>query len=187
MLAKDIKPGALVVVDDQPCLVKSVTLQSPSARGKSMIYKYRGLNLISKQKVDFSLRGGESLREADFERRAVKLMYRDTEAVHLLDQGDYNQYSLPLADVADEVAYLTEETDGANVLIYNGEPVGLDVPLTVDLRVTDCDPAVRGDSATSRTKSATLETGLVIQVPEYLASGETVRVDTRTGKFVARA
>ncbi|MBX7167915.1 MAG: elongation factor P [Pirellulales bacterium] len=187
MLAKDIKPGTAVVFNAQPCLIKSVNVQSPSARGAATLYKYRAMNLISKQKVDIVLKGGESLPEADFTRRPVKLMYADANEVHFLDQEDFNQYSLSQEAVGDEAKYLTENTEGAMALIYNDECVGIQLPLTVELKVTQCDPAVRGNSATSRTKPATLETGLMVQVPEYLAEGETIKIDTRTGDYLSRA
>jgi elongation factor P len=73
------------------------------------------------------------------------------------------------------------------VMIYNGQCVGLQLPTAVELKVTQCDPGVKGNSATSRTKPATLETGLVVQVPEYLSEGERVKVDTRNGQFLSRA
>lgn len=187
MIAKEIKSGAVLVHNGAPILIEGVTVQTPSARGAATLYKFKARNLITKQKVDVTLKGGESLDEADFERRPVKLMYSDPDAVHLLDQTDFNQYSLPLPDCEQELPYLTEELEGAYVLIYNDEPVGLQMPATVELKVTQCDPAVRGNSATSRTKPATLETGLIVQVPEYLAEGERIKVDTRTGDFLSRA
>ena len=187
LLAKDIKPGVLVVNNGAPCLVKSVNVQSPSARGAATLYKFRALNLITKQKADFVLKGGETLPEADFERRPAKYMYADATHRHFLDQEDFNQHSLLHADVEQEAPYITEETEGITVLVYNGETVGIQIPMTVELKVTQCDPAVRGNSATSRTKPATLETGLVLQVPEYLAEGEVVKVDTRTGDYLSRA
>ncbi len=156
-------------------------------RGAATIYKYRARNLVTKQKVDIVLRGGESLDEADFERRPAKLMYADGTHLHFLDQTDYNQYALPVEDVANEAKYLTEELEGVQVMIYNDECVGIQLPTTVELKVTQCDPGVKGNSATGRTKPATLETGLIVHVPEYLSQGETVKVDTRTGEFLSRA
>ena len=84
------------------CLIQTINVQSPSARGAATIYKYRARNLINKQKVDITLRGGESLGEANFEKRDVKLMYSDATHMYLLDQEDFNQYALPLEDVAEE-------------------------------------------------------------------------------------
>ncbi len=187
MIAKDIKNGMVLVYNGGPCIIETISVQSPSARGAATLYKYRARNLVTKQKVDIVLRGGESLDEADFERRPVKFMYADATHMHFLDQQDYNQYSLPVDELKDEAGYLTEELDGVQTLIYNGECVGLQLPLAVELKVVECDPGVRGNSATSRTKPAKLETGLMIQVPEYLSQGELVKVDTRTGAFLSRA
>ncbi len=187
MLAKDIKTGAVVNFEGAPCLIQTISVQSPSARGAATLYKYRARNLISKQKVDITLKGGDALGEANFEKRNVKLMYADATHMHFLDQQDYNQYSLPLEDVADEAQYLTAELEGVQGLLYNDECVALQLPVAVQLKVVQCDPAVRGNSATARTKPATLETGLIVQVPEYLNQGELIKVDTRSATFLSRA
>lgn len=187
MLAKDIKTGMIVVYDGAPCLIESVTVQSPSARGAATYYKYRARNVLTRHKVDITLRGGESLPEADFQRRPVKFMYADAEAMHFLDEEDFNQYSLPREQIEEQARYLREDLEGVLALIYNGQCVGIDLPHVVQLRVVQCDPGIRGNSATARTKPATLETGLVVQVPEYLEPGEVIKVDTRTGHFISRA
>lgn len=187
MLAKEIKPGAVLNYNGAPHIVESVTVQSPSARGGATLYKFRARNLVTKQKVDITLKGTESLLEADFERREVTFMYADNDAAHFLDSADYNQYAVPRDEVTTELQYITEGLEGMLALIYNGQCVGIQIPTAVDLQVTQCDPAVKGNSATSRTKPATLSTGLVLQVPEYLKEGEMIRVDTRTGEFLFRA
>ena len=187
MQAKDIKPGAVVNYNNSPVMIESVSVQTPSARGASTLYKYRARNLLTKQKTDIVLKGGESLDDADFERRSAKLMYADATHLHLLDQTDFNQYSLPLEDVADAIQYMTEELAGMLALIYNEQCVGVQLPTSVELTVTQCDPGVKGNSATARNKPATLETGLVVQVPDYLSEGERIKVDTRTGEFISRA
>ncbi|MDA7979087.1 MAG: elongation factor P [Pirellulales bacterium] len=187
MLAKEIKNGMIVVHNDVPCLIESINVQSPSARGAATFYKFKARNVMTKQKVDITLRSGESLDAADFHRRPVKLMYTDTTHAHFLDQEDYNQYSLTLEEVEGEMPWVTEELDGMLALIYNDQCVGIQIPLTVELQITQCDPGVKGNSATSRTKPATLQTGAVIQVPEYIAEGTVIKVDTRTAQFVSRA
>jgi elongation factor P len=187
MQAKEIKNGSVLVFESQPVIIESVSVQSPSARGAATLYKFRARNLISRQKLDITLKGTDILPEADFQRRPVKLMYADANQLHVLDQTDFNQYSLDLADVANERAYITEQLEGMVALIYNDECVGLQLPTAVELTVVQCDPAVRGNSATARTKPATLETGLVVQVPEYLREGERVKVDTRNGEYLSRA
>jgi len=187
MIAKDIKRGHIVNYNGAPCMIEMINVQSPSARGAATFYKYRARNLITKQKVDTTLRGGESLNEADFEKHPVKFMYADPDGVHFLDQTTYEQYSLPRQELSDELQYLTEDLEGVVALIYNDECVGIQVPLTVELKVVQCDPGIKGASATARTKPATLETGVVVQVPEYLSVGERIKVDTRSGEYLSRA
>ena len=187
MQAKEIKPGTVVNFDGSPVLIQSMTVQTPSARGAATLYKFRGRNLVTRQKQDITLKGTEALDAADFERRGVKFMYADATHLHLLDEADYNQYSITLDDVADERPYITEQSEGLLALIYNEQCVGVQLPTTVELIIEQTDPAVKGDSATKRTKPATLETGLIVQVPEYLKSGERIKVDSRTGDYISRA
>lgn len=187
MLAKEIKRGSIVNYNGAPCLVESVQVQTPSARGAATFYKFRARNLSTRQKVDIALRGGDSLEEADFNRRPVKYLYADASCMHFMDEQDYNQYALPKEDLAEQSKYVTESLEGMLALIYNGRCIGIQLPVAVELKITRCDPAIKGASATARTKPATLETGLVVQVPEYLTEGETIRVDTRTGEYLSRA
>jgi len=171
MIAKDIKRGHIVNYSGAPCLIETINVQSPSARGAATFYKYRARNLITKQKVDITLRGGESLAEADFQKRNVKFMYADPAEAHFLDEGNYEQYSLPCDELADELKYVTENLEGVLALIYNEQCVGVQLPVAVELKVLQCDPGIKGASATARTKPATLETGLVVQVPSISARG----------------
>jgi len=187
MNAKEIKRGEVVVYNGAPCIIEGINVQSPSARGAATLYKFRARNLVTKNKVDITLKGTESLDSADFQRREVKYLYSDADECIFMDNLDYNQYNMKKADVAEEMQYITEALEGIRALIYNEECVGVEVPTAVSLKVTKCDPAARGNSATSRSKPAILETGLEIQVPEYLEEGETVRIDTRTGDFLGRA
>lgn len=187
MLAKEIKPGTVVNHNGAPVLIEGVNVQTPSARGAATLYKYRGRNLVTRQRTDITLKGTESLEMADFVRRPVKLMYTDPTHMHLLDQETFNQFSIALEDVEEQTKYVTEQLEGILALVYNDECVGLQLPSAVELLVTQCDPAVKGDSATKRTKPATVETGLVVQVPEYLTEGERIKIDTRTGEFISRA
>ena len=185
--AKEIKNGAIVVFSEAPVIIESISVQSPSARGAATLYKFRGRNVVTKQKVDITLKGSEGLPEADFQRRQMKVMYQDATHMHIMDEQDFNQYALPLDELTHELNFITEALEGIQGLIYNDECVGLQIPNTVELEVTQCDPGVKGNSATSRTKPATLETGFVVQVPEYLKQGERIKVDTRTGDFLSRA
>ena len=186
MLAKEIKTGTVVNYNGAPVLINAINVQTPSARGAATLYKFRGRDLVNKQKVDITLKGTDSLDEADFEKRPAKMMYVDANDMHVLDQNDFNQYSIPLEDIEEERLYVTESLEGMFALIYNDECVGLQLPTTIELQVVECDPSVKGDSATKRNKPAKLETGLIVQVPDYLAQGERIKVDSRTGQFISR-
>jgi elongation factor P len=186
MQAKEIKNGSVVVFEGSPVLIASISVQSPSARGAATLYKFRGRNLVSRQKTDITLKGGESLEAADFQRRSVTLMYSDASQIHLMDTQDYQQYSVSHEDVAEQMQYVAEDAEGLLALIYNDECVGMQIPTAVELTITQCDPGVKGNSATGRTKPATFETGLIVQVPEYLRQGERIKVDTRSGEFLGR-
>lgn len=187
MLAKEIKPGTVVNYNDSPVLIQAMTVQTPSARGAATLYLFKGRDIVKKQKVQLKLKGTDSLDEADFQKRPVKMMYTDPEFLHLMDQEDFNQYSIALAEAEEETPFLTEELEGILALIYNDQCVGISLPASVELEITECDPAVKGNSATSRTKAAIVETGYSLQVPEYLKQGERIKIDTRTGDFLSRA
>lgn len=187
MQVKDVSTGSIVVYEGQPIIIEQVKVQSPSARGGATLYLFRGRNVVTKNKVDLKLKGGDNLDEADFQKRSVNLMYSDPTHLHLMDNETYNQYSLELESIEWERNFLIEGMEGVYAMIYNDQCVGLQLPTSVELTVTQCDPGVRGNSATARSKPATLETGYIIQVPEYLKEGERIRVDSRTGEFVSRA
>jgi elongation factor P len=187
MLAKEIKTGTVVVFEGNPVIVEGLSVQSPSARGAATLYKFRGRNVVTRNKIDFVLKGTESLDEADFVKRPVQLMYTDATQIYLMDQDSYQQYELPLEDATEQMQYVTEGLEGIKALIYNDECVGIDIPSTIELTIKQCDPSVKGNSATSRSKPAVLETGLQVQVPEFIKEGERIKVDSRTGEFLSRA
>ena len=187
MLAKEVKTGSVVVFDGNPVIIEKISVQSPSARGAATLYNFRARNVVTRNKIDIKVKGTENLAEADFQRRNVQMMYTDPSHIFLMDQENYQQYELPLDDIADQLPYITESLEGMRALIYNDACVGLDIPASVELAITQCDPGVKGNSATSRTKPATLETGLIVQVPEYIKEGEKLKIDTRTGEYLSRA
>jgi elongation factor P len=183
----DFKKGAIVEIDGVPCRIEKVVVQTPSSRGATTIYKVRARNLKTKQKVDKSFRGGDMVPEPNFERRPVQHLYKDGDSAHFMDTKDYNQFFIPLSELEEEAGYLVDNLEGITALLVDGEVIGIDLPLVVEMAIAECDPAFKGNSATARTKSATLASGLVIQIPEHLSMGEVVRVEVATGKFVGRA
>ena len=174
----DLKRGLILELDGAPHLVESVQVSTPSARGATTIHRVRMRNLRTRQKVDRSFRGGDTFAVPDVDRRPVQFLYRDPDAFHFMDAESFDQFPLSKEELEWEAQFLVEEMEGLVAFYYNGAPLALELPNS---------PAVKGDSATGRTKPATLQTGLVVQVPEHISEGTAVTVDTRTASFVGRA
>jgi elongation factor P len=185
--ASDLKKADVVKIDGDPHIVETVKVQTPSARGAVTLYKIRFRNLKSKRKVDQALRGDDVLAEADFERRPVQYLYGDAAAITFMDLQDYGQFTLTKDEIEDEWPYLTEGIEGLISISSEGRVLGLEIPTFVELEIVETIPSVKGGSVTARTKPAKLSTGLVVQVPEYMAVGEVIRVDTRTGEYASKA
>lgn len=181
----DIKRGILLDLDGAPWLVLDTQTQSPSARGAATITKVKMRNLKTGQVLTRSFRSGDSIETADCEKRPVQYLYREGEHLSFMDEENYEQFMLDAETLGDSAGYLT---DGLVVrsLLYNGEVIGVELPNTVDLEVVETAPPLKGATAQAQLKPATLSTGIQVQVPPYLTTGERVRVDTRTGKFVER-
>jgi len=176
-----------VDIGGTPHVVESLTVQSPSARGGATLYKVRFRNVQTKQKVDQTLRGDDGFQEAAFETREAQYLYKNGDQYTFMDLTDYTQYDLPEGDVEECVPFLVDDMEGILLLMSDERILGVQMPDVVELKIVECDPSMRGASATSRTKPATLQTGLVVQVPEYMSPNEVVRVDTRTSEFLSRA
>lgn len=185
--AKDFKRRMVVEIDGAPHMIEHIQVQTPSARGAATLYKIKARNLKTKNRVEKSYKGTEGLNESSFERRPIQYLYRDPDGCHFMDSADYNQFSFSPDDLRDQLPYMTENMEGVEALVVDDEVIAIELPDTVELPITDTAPGVRGNSATGRTKPATLSTGHVIQVPEHLDGGVTVKVDTRTGEYLGRA
>jgi elongation factor P len=183
----DFKRGLRILIDGDPYVILDVHVQSPSARGASSLSKLKVRNLRTGQVFDKTFRGGDRVEEPDLELRPVQFLYRDEAGFHFMDAQSYEQFSLAPDEVGDPGSYLRDGLEGIRSVVFNGRVISIDLPLTVVLRVADTAPTLKGATAQAQTKPATLETGLVIQVPAYLEAGELVQVDTREGRFVGRA
>ena len=176
----DFKKGARVQLDGQPYVILDVTSQSPSARGGATLVKAKLRNLISGQFVAKTFKSGEKFSEPDLEMRNGQYLYRDDSHFVFMDAETYEQYHLTEDEVSDVMGFITDGLE-VRIQLFNDRPVGIEVPTTLVLEITDCEPAVRGDTVNAVTKAATLETGLVVAVPMFVEQGEKVRVDTREG------
>jgi elongation factor P len=143
-------------------------------------------NLRSGGVVERTFRAGEKLPRAHLEHREMQYLYRDGDSFALMDNETYEQTSLNGEQLGDNVKYLKENMN-LYVLTYNGALIGVELPNTVELKVVAADPGLRGDTATGGTKPATLETGLIIQVPLFIEVDTVIRVDTRSGEYLERA
>jgi elongation factor P len=184
--AKDFKRRMVVEIDGAPHMIEQIQVQTPSARGAATLYKIKARNLKTRNRVEKTYKGTESLSESSFERRPIQFLYRDPDGFHFMDSADFNQFSLSADDLEDQSPYMTENMEGVEALVVDDEVIGIEIPDTVELPIADTAPGVRGNSATGRTKPATLSTGIVIQVPEHLDQNVTVRIDTRTGEYLGR-
>lgn len=135
--------------------------------------------------VERSFQAGDKWPRARLDRRQVQFLYRDGDEFHFMDTESYDQFSMGAEQLGDGVLYLQ---DGMMVdrTTYEGETIGVELPITVDLVVRQTEPGFAGDTATGARKAATMETGLVIQVPLFVNEGDTLRIDTRTGEYQTR-
>jgi elongation factor P len=136
--------------------------------------------------IERTYRADEKLDQALIDKREMQFLYLDGSSYVFMDNTDYEQMQADRASLGDAASYL-KEGDSAVIQMYDGEIVGVDLPAAVELTVTETEPGVQGDRVSGARKPATLETGLVVQVPLFVNTGDRVKVDTRTGEYLTRA
>ena len=185
--ACNLNKSSIIDIDGIPHVIENIQVQTPSARGGATLYKVRFRNVQTRQKVDQTFRGDDTLKEADFDQREVQYLYKSGDQYTFMDLTDYSQFELTEEEIGDAVSYLIDDMEGITALMSNEKVLGIRMPDTVEMEIVECDPSIKGASATARTKPATMSTGLVVQVPEYISQGEVIKIDTRTGSFLSRA
>ncbi|HEX4081385.1 MAG TPA: elongation factor P [Acidimicrobiales bacterium] len=143
-------------------------------------------NVRTGAQVERTYRADEKLEQAIIDKRDMQFLYRDGDAYVFMDTSTYEQLEVEPAALGDATKYL-KEADEAILQIYDGEIVGVDLPAAVELQVTETEPGIQGDRVSGARKPATLQTGLVVQVPLFVNPGEAIKVDTRTGEYLTRA
>ena len=136
--------------------------------------------------VDKTFRAGEKFPRVHTEVKNVQYLYEDGSDAHFMDQGTYEQFSLPRGSVADMLDY-TQPSSIVQMLTVDGSPAGVQLPASVELAVTETEPGVKGDTVSNVTKPATLETGAVVQVPLFVNVGDRIKVDPREARYISRA
>jgi elongation factor P len=182
----ELERGDILELDGDPWQLTEVASQTPSARGASMLVKGKLKNLRTGQSLSKSWRGGETVTQADVETRNAQFLYRQGEDFYFMDLASYEQFTLGPEQVGDAAGFLLENLE-LRTTLFRERPIALNLPLTVDLTITDTAPSIKGATAQAQLKPATVETGLQVLVPSYIEPGERIRVDTRDGRFVERA
>lgn len=185
--ASDLKRGNVVEINGAPYVVKTVESRSPSSRGAQTIYKIRFNNAQTGQKLDESCKADDMFTELDLMKRQAQFLYKDGDMYTFMDIEDYSQYTLGQSELEDDLGYLVDGLEGIHVLIVDERVLGIELPQTVSLEIKETAPALKGATAAGRTKSAILVTGLEVQVPEYIESGEVIKINTDGNKFMSRA
>ena len=185
--ASEIKKNTAIEYNGNTYIVKDIERSVPQGRAGGSLYRMRMYDVVTNNKIDETFKDSDMLNLGDLIRRAVMFSYVDGDELVFMDVEDYTPYNLNKASIEDEILFFNETTEGMHVVIVNDSPVGLDLPNNVELQITETDPSVKGASATSRTKPALLSTGLTVQVPEYIATGDTIKVSIEERKFMGRA
>ena len=185
--ASDLKKSNVIDLDGQLVIVRNIDVKSPSSRGASTLYKVRFNNVKTGQKVEKTLKGDDSLKDIELQRRKVQYLYKEDDCYIFMDNEDYNQYSLDEKQLENESKWLVDNLEGIQALIVDEHAIAIELPTSIDLEVVETAPAIKGASASSRTKTARLTSGAEVQVPEYLATGEIIKINTSTGKYMSRA
>ena len=184
--ASEIKKNAAVELNGSVYFVKDIERSVPQGRAGGSIYRMRMYDVVSGAKIDESFKDSDMLNLADLIRRPATLSYIDGDEYVFMDSEDYTSFNLNKESIADEILFINEDTQGVQVILINDAPVALDLPASVELEITETDPSIKGQSATSRTKPATLSTGLVVQVPEHISTGDRIKINVEERKFTGR-
>jgi len=185
--ASDIKKNTAIEFNNSVYIIKDIERSVPQGRAGGSLYRMRMYDVVSGAKTDETFKDSDMLTLADLIRRNVIFSYVDGEELVFMDSEDYTPYNLNKESIAEEALFIDENTQGLQVVIVDGSPVGVELPASVDLEIVETAPSIKGASASARTKPAILSTGLTVQVPEHISTGEKIRVNTTEKKFMGRA
>lgn len=179
----DFKKGLKIMVEGSPYTILDFQHVKPGKGNQFTRTKMR--NLLTGQQLERTFKSGERFEVPNVMTRDMSYLYKDDNGYTFMDKESYDQIVMTETEIGEAKDYLIENLE-VTLLFYNDRPVSVDVPKAVNLRVTQTDPGMRGDTVTGATKPATLETGLVVKVPLHINEGDLLRVDTTTGDYVSR-
>lgn len=181
--AGNLKKGEFIRYQNEIWQVQKADFYSP---GKgSALMKAKIKNILSGKNIDYTLKSQESVETVDVESREMQYLYKDNENLHFMDERTYQQYQLSVQIVGNMVNFL-KDGNKYFVFLYDEKPLNVRPPMGVKLKVIETEDAIKGDTATSAKKPAKLETGVIIQVPLFIKSGDTIAVNPETGQYVER-
>ncbi len=184
MRATELRPGLGVKMDGKLFVITNFEHRTPG--NLRAFIQVRIKDVVSGKALEKRLSSSDDVEVVDLDRRPMEYLYSDPSGATLMDLESYDQLVLPKDVLGDALMYLTPNTQLV-VLCHDGRPVTMEMPATVDLKVTDTAPGIKGATATNQMKDATLETGLKTRVPPFIAVGETVKINTADGSYMSRA
>jgi len=182
--SNDFRNGVTILIDGQLWTVIEFLHVKPG-KGSAFV-RTRLKNVKSGATVERTFRAGEKLERATVDNREMQMLYNDADGFHFMDNQTYENVTLQRELIGSPADFLKDGMK-VNVQMYEGTPIGIDLPAHVELRIEETDPGFKGDTATGTTKPAKLETGATVQVPLFVNPGDVIRIDTRDGRYIARA
>ncbi len=179
----DFRKGLKIEIGGEPFVIVDFQHVKPGKGGAFV--RTRLKSLLSGNVIDQTFRSGDRVDKPDLEEREMQFLYQTGEEFHFMDTQTFEQLFLTAEHLGENKDYL-KENGIIKALFHNKRPIGVEVPMFVELKVIKSDPGIRGDTATGATKPATLESGAVIQVPLFVEEGDVVRIDTRTREYITR-
>ena len=184
--ASNLKKGTIIQINERPYQVKKIEVHSPSARGSNTLYKVRFIEIPSGQKLDNTYKGNDFLEEMALERRSISFLYNEQDFYTFMDLENYEQYTLHSDSIEEQVKWLSDGLEGITALLIDGQVIAIEVPSSMELEIVETAPTIKGATVTNRNKPATLSNDHVVQVPDYLSSGDVIQVNTQSGEYMSR-
>lgn len=180
----DFRKGLAIMYEGQPYEIIDCQHHKPG-KGAAVV-RTRLRNLITGVSVDPTFRSGDKVERPDIEERQGQFLYESEGKYHFMDPASYEQFEVNTSVIGEKKNFMMENM-AVSMLFFEGRIISVDLPNHVVLPITQCDPAVRGDTVSGATKPATVSTGFVCQVPLFVNEGDKIRIDTRTGEYIERA
>jgi elongation factor P len=179
----DLKKGVKIEIDGDPYVLAQFEFVKPG-KGQAL-YKCKLKNMVTGAQFDRTFRSGEKFKQPDLEEQEMEYLYAEGDQFCFMNMTTYVQEFLTEEQLGDAKDFLKENTV-CNILLFEGRPIGISLPIFINLKVEETEHWVKGDTASGDSKPATLETGYVLQVPPFIDKGELLKIDTRTGAYVER-